>query len=82
MQHNEILMSNASDEVHVIFSPGLGGVIAYTIYPAEECATVTNIMTLTIAQAEEMRNGLTDALEAEDNLAYQLEKEAKENENN
>jgi hypothetical protein len=25
---------------------------------------------------------LTDALEAEDNLAYQLEKEAKENENN
>jgi len=58
----------ANDSVHVVLSEQLGGAIAYTL--SEGSVYTENLMVLTVAQAEELGNGLNDALMTEEALYH------------
>ena len=65
MQKERILdIETELDSIHTVYSEKLGGVMVYTL--GEDSACTENLMILTITQAEELCNGLKDALEAED----------------
>jgi hypothetical protein len=65
MQKGNILyLETALDSIHTVYSEKLGGVVVYTL--GEDSACTENLMILTVSQAEELRNGLKDALEAEE----------------